>query len=182
MDSPQCLMEIDVIPTMQARLRPQMSWQSPCPSKAGCSGLRPGCILDRFLEIRKPLGFFYTAYWCLQALAIGWGDSSLLGAPGARLILKSWWHRAGAASAPTLQLSVVFPKGGLFAGLMPELTLEKTREIDWYPRSLPRVIDIQSAATIEKVLNSLSLTSFSHSCCLSVWLASQVDGSSFRRS
>lgn len=51
-------------------------------------GPKPGCTSGSFLEIRKPLGGYCTAYLRLQALAIGWDESCLLGAFGARLTAK----------------------------------------------------------------------------------------------
>lgn len=89
------------------------------------------------LETRKPPGFSYTAYLCLQALAIGWRDSSRLGAPGARLIPKGWRGRIGATSVPNLPAAILFPEGGLLNGLTPEFMLEKTRETDLCPSNLP---------------------------------------------
>lgn len=92
-------------------------------------GPRPGCTLDSSFGNKKNPAFFYTAYLCLQALAIGWGDSSLFGALGAGFIPQCWRGREGAASVPKLLAILLLPGEGFSMGSCLSLSLKKLERL-----------------------------------------------------
>lgn len=126
------LLETDVIPTMQTKPRPTVSWQSPCSLKAGSLlfVLGQDTLWTVLLEIRKTLNFSTLLTCVCRLLLLGGETAACLGlwVPGSSHSAGKV-EREGAASVPNLLAILLLPGEGFSMGSCLSLSQKKLERL-----------------------------------------------------